>query len=132
MRVLAIDHGLARCGCALSDPTGTIVRPIEPIAPPDIAAVAALVEAEGAERIVVGLPVGLDGREGRQAAIVRAFCSGLAAQVGVPVETWDERLTTTMAGASRRSGATAAEDSIAAAHLLESYLAARERAPERR
>jgi putative Holliday junction resolvase len=126
MRVLAVDHGLARCGCAVSDATGTIVRPIDPIEPPDIEAIVALVEAESAETVVVGLPLGLDGREGEQAAIVREFCVDLAARTSVPVETWDERLTTAMAGASRRSGATAAEDSIAAAHLLESYLAHRE------
>jgi len=126
MRVLAIDHGLARCGCAVSDATGTIVRPIDPIEPPDLAAIAALVEAERAEAVLVGLPLGLDGREGEQAKIVRAFCAELAERVSVPVETWDERLTTAMAGASRRSGAKAAEDSIAAAHLLESFLLARE------
>jgi len=124
--VLAIDHGLARCGCAVSDATGTIVRPIDPIEPPDLAAIAALVEAERAEAVLVGLPLGLDGREGEQATIVRAFCAELAERVSVPVETWDERLTTAMAGASRRSGAKAAEDSIAAAHLLESFLLARE------
>jgi len=126
MRVLAIDHGLARCGCAVSDATGTIVRPTDPIEPPDLAAIAALVEAERAEAVLVGLPLGLDGREGEQATIVRAFCAELAERVSVPVETWDERLTTAMAGASRRSGAKAAEDSIAAAHLLESFLLARE------
>ncbi len=126
MRVLAIDHGLARCGCAVSDATGTIVRPIDPIEPPDVAAIAAVVEAERAEAVLVGLPLGLDGREGEQATIVRAFCAELAERVSVPVETWDERLTTAMAGASRRSGAKAAEDSIAAAHLLESFLLARE------
>jgi len=126
MRVLAIDHGLARCGCAVSDATGTIVRPTDPIEPPDLAAIAALVEAERAEAVLVGLPLGLDGREGEQAKIVRAFCAELAERVSVPVETWDERLTTAMAGASRRSGAKAAEDSIAAAHLLESFLLARE------
>jgi len=126
MRVLAIDHGLARCGCAVSDATGTIVRPIDPIEPPDLAAIAALVEAERAEAVLVGLPLGLDGREGEQATIVRAFCAELAERVSVPVETWDERLTTAMAGASRRSGAKAAEGSIAAAHLLESFLLARE------
>lgn len=123
MRTLAIDHGLARCGCAISDPTGTIVRPLEPVGP-DAEAVARLAEAESAERIVVGLPLSLDGGEGEQAAIVRAFCAELEAHTELPVETWDERLTTTLAAASRRRGAGAAEDSLAAAHLLESYLAA--------
>ncbi len=127
MRVLAIDHGLARCGCAVSDPTGTIVRPLQPIEPLDVGVVTALVAAEAVEAVVVGLPLGLDGLEGEQARIVRDFCDELAAALPVPVETWDERLTTAMAGASRRAGAAAAEDSIAAAHLLESYLVALER-----
>lgn len=130
MRVLAIDHGLARCGCAISDATGTIVRPLEPIEPPDVGAVITLVAAERVDAVVVGLPLGLDGHEGQQARIVREFCDELAAASPVPVKTWDERLTTAMAGASRRAGAAAAEDSIAAAHLLESYLLALERRRE--
>lgn len=127
MRVLAIDHGLARCGCAISDRSGTIARPLPVIEPTEAAAVARLAGAEGAERVVVGLPLTLEGEEGEQAGIVREFCAELATEVEVPVETWDERLTTAMAGASRRAGARGAEDSLAAAHLLESYLAAAER-----
>jgi putative Holliday junction resolvase len=127
MRVFGIDHGLARCGCAISDPTGTVVRPLEPVEPPDPEAVARLVGAERAEVVVVGLPLSLDGEEGEQAALVRAFCRELSSHLEVPVETWDERLTTVMAGASRRSGARAHEDSLAAAHLLESFLARAER-----
>lgn len=126
MRVLAIDHGAARCGCAVSDPTGTIARPLEPISPPDPAAVARLAAGLGAERIVVGLPVSLDGTEGAQAVAASAFAAAVAAAGDVPVETYDERLTTRMAAASRRGGAAAAEDSLAAAHLLDSWLLAAE------
>ena len=126
MRVLAIDHGAARCGCAISDPSGTIVRPIDPIEPPDPAAVAAIVAEHGAETVVVGLPVSLDGSEGAQAAAARAFAGDLGARLDVPVETYDERLTTKMAAASRRGGSRASEDSLAAAHLLDSWLLARE------
>ena len=122
MRVLAIDHGSARCGAAVSDPSGTISRPLEPISPPDPEAVAALAAELGAEVVVVGLPVSLDGNEGSQAAAARSFAEAVAALVAVPVETYDERLTTRMAAASRRSGSRAAEDSLAAAHLLDSYL----------
>jgi putative Holliday junction resolvase len=127
MRVLAIDHGAARCGCALSDPSGTIVRPIDPIEPPAASAVPAIVAEHGVELVVVGLPVSLAGEEGPQAAAARGFAAELAATVDVPVRTYDERLTTRMAAASRRGGSRAAEDSLAAAHLLESFLRAHER-----
>ena len=126
MRILALDHGSARCGCAISDPTGTIVRPIAPIAPPDPAAVAVAVEEHGAEMVLVGLPVSLDGNEGAQALEARRFAEQVAIVVDVPVEVYDERLTTKLAAASRRAGSRAAEDSLAAAHLLDSYLLALE------
>ncbi len=126
MRALAIDHGAARCGCALSDPSGTIVRPIEPIEPPDPAAVPPLVAEHGAQVVVVGLPVSLDGTEGAQAAAAREFAADLAGRLEVPVETYDERLTTKMAAATRRGGSKASEDSLAAAHMLEGWLLARE------
>ena len=124
MRTLALDYGLARVGCALSDPTGTLVRPIE-ATPPDPVAIAAIVDEHDVDRIVVGLPVSLDGSENEQARLTRAFCRDLADVVAVPVETYDERLTTRMAQASRRAGAGASEDSLAAAHLLEGFLASR-------
>lgn len=122
MRVLAIDHGSARCGVAVSDPTGTIVTPLDPISPPDAAAVVAVAADRGADLILVGLPVSLDGEEGAQASAARAFAAELDALAEVPVHTYDERLTTRMAAASRRAGSRAAEDSLAAAHLLDSYL----------
>ncbi len=125
MRVLAIDHGAARCGVALSDPTGTIVRPLDVVAP-DPEAVAALAREHGADVIVVGLPVSLDGAEGAQAAAAREFATAVERVSGVTVETWDERLTTRMAAQSRRAGSRAAEDSLAAAHLLDSWLMASE------
>jgi putative holliday junction resolvase len=123
MRVLALDYGIARIGCALSDPSGTIARPIEVIEPPDSAAVARLVAEHSVERVVVGMPVTLNGSEGEQARLTRGFCAELERVLDVPVETYDERLTTRMAEASRRAGAEAAEDSLAAAHLLDGYLA---------
>jgi len=125
VRALAIDHGAARCGCALSDPSGTIVRPIDPVAP-DPAAVETLVAEHGVETVVVGLPVSLDGTEGGQAAAARDFAAALSERLGVPVETYDERLTTKMAAATRRGGSKASEDSLAAAHMLEGWLLARE------
>jgi len=127
LRVLALDYGSARCGCAISDPTGTLVRPLEALEPPDPVAVARLVEAEAAEEVVVGLPRTLGGDEGEQAERSRAFATELTELLDVPVRTYDERLTTRMAERSAREGARADPDSLAAAHLLESYLASRQR-----
>jgi putative Holliday junction resolvase len=123
MRVLALDYGSARIGCAVSDPTGTLATPIEAIEPPDVSRIAELVSDREVERVVVGMPVSLSGTEGPQAEVTRGFCDELGAAVDVDVVTWDERFTTRMAAQTRReSGAGAAEDSIAAAHLLETYL----------
>jgi putative holliday junction resolvase len=123
VRVLALDHGTARIGCALSDPSGTLATPLPVIEPPEPRAVAELVAQYEVERVVVGLPLHLSGEEGSQAALVRTFCAELEKVLDIPVETYDERLTTRMAEASRREGAAAAPDSLAAAHLLQAYLA---------
>ena len=72
--------------------------------------------------MIVGLPTTLGGEEGEQARLSRAFADELAELVDIPVETYDERLTTRMADRSAREGARADRDSLAAAHLLESYL----------
>jgi putative Holliday junction resolvase len=125
VRILALDHGEARCGCAVSDPSGTLATPLAAVERPDtrkgLARVAGLVEELGAERVVVGLPLTLAGKEGDQAARAREFAARLGGRVRPPVELYDERLTTRMAEAT--PGA-ADPDSRAAAHLLESYLAA--------
>lgn len=128
MRVLALDYGSARCGCAVSDPTGTLATPIEPILRPDTrkgrARIGDLVRERAAERVVVGLPLSLTGGDSAQTAETRAFAARLAERLTVPVELYDERFTTLMA---RRDpgGPAASEDSRAAAHLLEGWLAAR-------
>ena len=123
--MLALDYGSARCGCAISDPTETLVRPLEVLEPPDPRAVADLVAREDVAEVVIGLPTTLAGEEGEQAELSRAFAARLTELLEVPVKTHDERLTTRMAERSVREGARADPDSIAAAHLLESYLAAR-------
>jgi putative holliday junction resolvase len=124
MRILALDHGAARCGVAVSDPTGTLATPLEVVERPDtkrgLAALVRLVEDQGAERVVVGLPLTLRGDEGEQAERARTFAERLERRVSVPVELHDERLTTRLA---ERTGGEGAADSRAAAHLLESYLA---------
>lgn len=123
-RILALDHGSARCGCAISDPSGTLATPLSAIERPDtrrgLAAVARLAQEREAERVVVGLPLTLAGEEGDQAARARAFAQALQRRVSIPVDLHDERLTTRQA---ERSGGSADADSRAAAHLLESYLA---------
>lgn len=125
MRVLALDHGTARIGCAISDPSGTLATPLPTIEPPEPRSVAELVASYGVERVVVGLPLHLSGEEGAQVDLVRTFCAELEAVLDVPVETYDERLTTRMAEATKREGASAPPDSLAAAHLLQAYLAGR-------
>jgi putative Holliday junction resolvase len=122
LRVLALDYGAARCGCAISDPTETLVRPLDALEPPDPEGVAKLVAAEEVDEVVVGLPTTLAGQEGEQAELSKAFAEELAELLDVPVRTYDERLTTRMAERSAREGARAHPDSLAAAHLLESYL----------
>jgi putative pre-16S rRNA nuclease len=123
--VLALDYGSARCGCAVSDPSGVLATPIDPILRPatrkGLARLRELVGTLGAERVVVGLPVSLSGRDSTQTAEVREFARSLEAVLSVPVEVYDERLTTRLA---ERVGGRASEDSRAAAHLLESWLAA--------
>jgi putative Holliday junction resolvase len=128
MRVLALDYGSARCGCAVSDPTGTLATPIEPILRPDtrkgLARIGDLVRERAAQRVIVGLPLSLAGGDSAQTAETRAFAARLAERLTVPVELYDERFTTLMA--SRDPGdPDASEDSRAAAHLLEGWLAAR-------
>jgi putative Holliday junction resolvase len=129
MRVLGLDYGSARCGCALADPTGTIVTPIDAVPRPatrrGLDALVALVAEREVERVVVGLPLLLNGTESDQTRETRAFAERLTQRLGekVPVELHDERLTTRMA---QRIGAhppaSTSEDSRAAALMLESWL----------
>ncbi len=127
MRVLALDYGSAHCGCALSDPTGTIVTPIDAVAQPagkrGLAALARLVAEREVERVVVGLPLSLRGEDTDQTRETREFVATLATKLGkeTPVELYDERFTTRMA--TRIGGAGSDEHSRAAAILLEEWLA---------
>jgi putative transcription antitermination factor YqgF len=122
VRIVAVDYGSARTGLAVSDETGTLARPVgvvRHVRRP--AGMAELVETIGGlspERIVVGLPLTLRGEEGAQALETREFVAELAARCAVPVDTYDERFTTTLAAGSGGPD----EDAVAAAHLLQGYL----------
>ena len=124
MKVVALDFGRARTGVAVSDPTGTVARPlcvVERAATGDgLAQLAALIAEEEAERVVVGLPLTLRGERGEQARETETFVQALSAVTDVPVVTFDERFTTDLA---EQAPSRTAEDARAAAHLLTSYLA---------
>jgi len=123
MRVLALDHGAVRTGVAISDETGTLARPLTVVEKVDTdAGFATLLELVGEQapaRIVVGLPLSLDGREHAQAGRARSFAARLGAALGVPVALYDERFTSKLAD---QRGGRAGRDARAAATLLEDYL----------
>ena len=123
MKVLALDYGSARTGVAVSDPTGTVARPLEVVreaaTEAGLARLVELAREENVERIIVGLPITLRGEHGAQAEETGRFVELLRAATDLPVESFDERFTTKLADAS---DATAEQDSVAAAHLLTSYL----------
>ena len=120
MKVLALDYGSARTGVAVSDPTGTVARPLCTVeragTEVGLARLRELVAAEEADRVVVGLPLTLRGEHGEQATETSRFVDDLRALLDVPVETYDERFTTALAGPGE------GDDARAAAHLLSSYL----------
>jgi putative holliday junction resolvase len=126
LRVLALDYGSARCGVAVSDPSGTLASPLEPVARPaskvGLRRIAALAHELGAERIVVGLPVSLRGGDSAQTRETRHFADRLGAVTRVPIELYDERFTTSLA---EQAGGDAAVDSRAAAILLDEWLMVR-------
>ena len=121
--MLALDYGAARTGVAVSDPTGSLARPVGVVeraaSQAGLARVAELVREHEAERVVVGLPLTLRGEHGAQARETDGFVDALRVALDVPVESFDERFTTRLAG---QDAGTAEEDARAAAHLLASYL----------
>jgi putative Holliday junction resolvase len=127
-RVLALDYGSARTGVAVSDPTGGLATPLDVVTQANtrkgIDRLATIVRETGAQRVVVGLPLSLSGRDSAQTQEARAFAQRLATRLGeaVPVELYDERFTTRIA--QRSGGNDTDEDSRAAAVLLEDWLAA--------
>jgi putative Holliday junction resolvase len=133
MRVLGVDLGSKRIGIAVSDRSGTIATPLTVVARSgDVAGdhrrIKALVEEEAAERVVVGLPLNMNGSSGPAATSAAAEARALATVVGVPVETHDERRTTVTAQAVLRERGVRAKgqrneiDKVAAAVMLQSWL----------
>jgi putative Holliday junction resolvase len=123
VKVLALDYGRARTGVAVSDPTGTIARPlcvVEGAAEESgLQELVDLIAEHEVERVVVGLPLTLRGEHGEQARETERFVEALGEITSVPVVTFDERFTTDLA---EQAPAGAPEDARAAAHLLSSYL----------
>ncbi len=129
-RLLGLDIGSRRIGVAVSDELGTIASPVGMIDQrKDVAAqLRQLIATYSPAKLVVGLPVGLSGREGPQAAEVRGMAEELAEIAGLPLEYWDERLTTSIAEQTLISQGTRRDkrkdrvDAVAAAVILQGYL----------
>ncbi len=140
MRVLGLDVGRRRVGVAVSDPTGIIASPLGVIEvrgiKNTIRRVLDICREQQAERIVVGLPVSLGGELGPQAREVLGFVEALRRESPVPVETWDERLSTVGATRLLRAGGHDSRsmrgrvDAAAAAFMLQGYLDSRRRSAE--
>ncbi len=131
-RILALDVGKRRIGIAVSDPLGITaqgLQTLERVNPRrDYAALAILAREHGVSLILVGNPIGMSGREGRQAEYVRRFAEGLAERIGLPVKMWDERLTTAEASRVLRESGIGIEkraravDRLSAVLILQNYL----------
>jgi putative Holliday junction resolvase len=126
VKVLALDYGSARTGIAVSDPTGTLARPVGVVERVGTEAgldqLVRLIASEGAEHVVVGVPLTLRGERGEQAVETERFVDQLRRVIDVPVEGFDERFTTDLAEQDPGSR-NLPRDARAAAHLLTSYLA---------
>lgn len=124
MKVLALDYGSARTGVAVSDPTGTVARPLGVVekagAENGLAELARIAREQDVERVVVGLPLTMRGHHGEQATETEQFVEALRGVITVPIELFDERFTTVLA--QRTPNPAAAVDALAAAHLLSDYL----------
>jgi len=131
-RVLGVDYGEKRIGLAVSDPEGLIATPLgvqDVTGRKDaVDAVGRAAGETGAERIVVGLPLNMDGSAGPMAEKVQVFAERLRTRTGLPVDTWDERLSTRLvertlieADVSRRKRK-GLRDKLAAGVILQGYL----------
>ena len=126
MKVLALDYGSARTGVAVSDPTGTLARPVGVVervrTEAGLERLVELIRAEAPDRVVVGLPLTLKGGRGAQVLETERFVDELRGALDIPVEGFDERFTGNLADRDPGSR-NLPRDARAAAHLLTSYLA---------
>jgi putative Holliday junction resolvase len=137
VRILAVDPGSKRVGLAVSDPSATIAQALTtvPAEPADtlVSRLAEIAKAQEARRIVVGLPLRLDGRRGPEAVAAKVLADRLRKESGLPVELVDERLTTAaaerslIAGGMRREKRRLTIDGVAATLLLQGHLDSRRR-----
>lgn len=129
-RMLGLDLGERRIGVAISDELGMIASPLTmvPRQGAVVQDVLALIERYGIVRVIVGMPTSLSGREGPQAASIRAYAEGFREALGVPMDYWDERMTTSIAeqhliaSGVRRDKRKQQVDAVAAAVMLQGYL----------
>lgn len=129
-RMLGLDLGERRIGVAISDELGLIASPLTmvPRQGPVVRDVRALIARYGIVRVIVGMPMGLSGREGPQAASIRAYAESIREELGVPLDYWDERMTTSIAeqhliaSGVRRDKRKQQIDAVAAAVMLQGYL----------
>jgi putative holliday junction resolvase len=141
-RILGLDLGTRRIGVALSDPSETIAAPLETLTVTGRRAalqhIAALCRRHGVARVVVGWPRNMDGSRGPAAQEAEVFAARLRAALDVPVDLWDERLSTAAAErmlietGTRRDNRRGARDRVAAALVLQAYLDARRIEPPAR
>jgi putative Holliday junction resolvase len=132
VRILAVDPGSKRVGLAVSDPTGTIAQALSTVPAEPAATLASrladIAKAQDAQRIVVGLPLRLNGTHGPEAAAAQRLAHALRQAARLPVEMVDERLTTAaaerslIAGGVRREKRRLSVDRVAATLLLQGHL----------
>lgn len=138
-RILGLDVGDRRIGIAVSGELGITAQPVLTLERTnrrqDLKSIQRLIRKYACAKIVVGNPLYMSGDQSPQAAKAQAFAEMLRVETGLPVDLWDERLTTTeahrhlhAAGRTGRSGHKAVVDQVAAVLILESYLAAKMRA----
>ena len=132
MRILALDHGTKRIGIAISDELKMIAQPLE-FSPAEpfldfVTRLKEIIREKEVELILIGMPRNMDGSYGPAALKVQEFIAVLKDMVAIPIQTWDERLTSAQAqrfliqGGVRRQERKQKVDKMAASILLQSYL----------